>query len=55
MFQYWMFPGPLTRVHPFGLAGILLGPLLIGLLKASIDTVTAQCHRKRAEDRPTRD
>lgn len=38
---YWMFLGLVTGVYTFGLAGILLGPLLIGLLKASIDTVTA--------------
>jgi predicted PurR-regulated permease PerM len=29
-------------VYTFGLAGILLGPILIGLLKAVIDTVTAR-------------
>jgi predicted PurR-regulated permease PerM len=36
---YWMFVGLVTGVYTFGLAGILLGPILIGLLKAVIDTV----------------
>lgn len=39
---YWMFVGLVTGVYTFGLAGILLGPILIGLLKAIVDTVTAQ-------------
>jgi len=30
-----------TGVYTFGLAGILIGPILIGLLKAVVDTVTA--------------
>lgn len=38
---YWMFVGLITGVYTFGLAGIVLGPMLIGLLKAVIDTVTA--------------
>jgi predicted PurR-regulated permease PerM len=29
-------------VYTFGLAGILIGPILIGLLKAVVDTVTAR-------------
>ena len=39
---YWMFVGLVTGVYTFGLAGILLGPMLIGLLKAIIDTVTSK-------------
>ena len=39
---YWMFVALITGVYTFGLAGILLGPILIGLLKAVIDTVTAK-------------
>ena len=39
---YWMFIALITGVYTFGLAGILLGPILIGLLKAVIDTVTAR-------------
>ena len=38
---YWMFVGLVCGVYTFGLAGILLGPILIGLLKAVVDTVTA--------------
>lgn len=38
---FWMFVGLVTGVYTFGIAGILLGPILIGLLKAIIDTVTA--------------
>jgi len=30
-----------TGVYTFGLVGILLGPILIGLLKAILDTITA--------------
>jgi predicted PurR-regulated permease PerM len=39
---YWMFVALVTGVYTFGLAGILLGPILIGLLKAVVDTLTAQ-------------
>jgi predicted PurR-regulated permease PerM len=39
---YWMFVALVTGVYTFGLAGILLGPILIGLLKAVVDSVTAQ-------------
>lgn len=38
---YWMFVGLVTGVYTFGIAGILLGPILIGLLKAILDTVTS--------------
>lgn len=38
---YWMFVALVTGVYTFGLAGILIGPIVIGLLKAIIDTVTA--------------
>ena len=38
---YWMLVALVTGVYTFGLAGILLGPILIGLLKAIVDTVTA--------------
>lgn len=37
---YWMFVGLVTGVYTFGLVGIVLGPILIGLLKAILDTVT---------------
>ncbi|MDQ6831131.1 MAG: AI-2E family transporter [Gemmatimonadota bacterium] len=39
---YWMFVALVTGVYTFGIVGILLGPIIIGLLKAVIDTVTAQ-------------
>ena len=38
---YWMFIGLIAGVYTFGLPGIVLGPLTIGLLKALIDVVTA--------------
>ncbi len=37
---YWMLVGLVTGVFTFGLVGILLGPILIGLLKAILDTIT---------------
>lgn len=39
---YWMFVGLVTGVYTFGIVGILLGPVVIGLLKAVLDTVTTQ-------------
>ena len=39
---YWMLVALVTGVYTFGLAGILIGPILIGMLKAIIDTVTAE-------------
>jgi predicted PurR-regulated permease PerM len=39
---YWMLVALVTGVYTFGIAGILLGPVLIGLLKAILDTITAQ-------------
>ena len=47
---YWMFVGLVTGVYTFGLAGILLGPILIGLLKAILDTVTAQASWRILDD-----
>ncbi len=46
---YWMFVALITGVYTFGLAGILLGPILIGLLKAIVDTVTARSTWKLTE------
>jgi predicted PurR-regulated permease PerM len=37
---YWMFIGIVTGVYAFGLPGVVLGPALIGLLKAILDTIT---------------
>lgn len=39
---YWMLLALITGVYTFGLVGILLGPMLIGLLKAILDTITSQ-------------
>jgi predicted PurR-regulated permease PerM len=39
---FWMFVGLVTGVYTFGIAGILLGPVIIGLLKATLDTATGQ-------------
>ena len=49
---YWMFVGLVTGVYAFGLAGVLLGPLLIGLLKAVIDTVTTPASWRLLETEP---
>jgi predicted PurR-regulated permease PerM len=49
---YWMLVGLVTGVYTFGLSGILLGPILIGLLKAVIDTVTAGGHWRFADPEP---
>jgi len=37
---YWMLVGLVTGVYTFGLVGIMLGPIVIGLLKATLDTIT---------------
>ena len=47
---YWMFVALVTGVYTFGLAGILLGPILIGLLKAVVDSVTAHASWRLADD-----
>jgi predicted PurR-regulated permease PerM len=46
---YWMFVGLVTGVYTFGLAGILLGPILIGLLKAIVDTLSARSNWRLIE------
>ena len=46
---YWMFVALVTGVYTFGLAGILLGPILIGLLKAVVDSVTAHASWRLAD------
>ena len=42
---YWMLVGLITGVYTFGLVGVLLGPIVIGLLKAIVDTVSATTWR----------
>jgi predicted PurR-regulated permease PerM len=51
---YWMLVALVTGVYTFGLVGILLGPMLIGLLKAILDTITSQpaWHWTDASDTP---
>jgi len=39
IYFYWMLVALVTGVYTFGLVGILLGPMLIGLLKAIFDTI----------------
>jgi predicted PurR-regulated permease PerM len=36
---YWMFLGLVAGVYAFGPEGLVLGPLLIGILKAAVDTL----------------
>jgi predicted PurR-regulated permease PerM len=38
---YWMLVGLVTGVYTFGIVGVLLGPMVIGLLKAIVDTITS--------------
>ena len=47
---YWMLVGLVTGVYTFGLVGILLGPMVIGLLKAIIDTITAPSSWRMLDD-----
>ncbi|MGH7662813.1 MAG: AI-2E family transporter [Gemmatimonadaceae bacterium] len=47
---YWMFVGLVTGVYTFGIAGILIGPILIGLLKAVVDTLTASASWRLLDD-----
>ncbi|MEJ2503088.1 MAG: AI-2E family transporter [Gemmatimonadota bacterium] len=37
---YWMFIALVTGVYTFGLIGIIIGPVLIGVLKAAFESVT---------------
>lgn len=47
---YWMLVGLVTGVYTFGLVGVLLGPMVIGLLKAIVDTITATSSWRILED-----
>jgi predicted PurR-regulated permease PerM len=51
---FWMFIGLVTGVYTFGIVGVLLGPVIIGLLKATLDTVTshASWHLVGADGEP---
>jgi len=50
---YWMLVGLVTGVYTFGLVGVLLGPIVIGLLKAIIDTITATTTWRLLDDDET--
>jgi predicted PurR-regulated permease PerM len=39
---YWMFIGLVAGVYTFGLPGLVLGPVIVGLLKAVFDTITGE-------------
>jgi predicted PurR-regulated permease PerM len=47
---YWMLVGLVTGVYTFGLVGVILGPIVISLLKAIVDTVTASSSWRRVLD-----
>ena len=47
---YWMLVGLVTGVYTFGLMGVILGPIVISLLKAVIDTITAQSSWRQVLD-----
>ena len=50
---YWMLVGLITGVFTFGLVGVLLGPMVIGLLKAIVDTITATSTWRLLDDEET--
>ena len=50
---YWMLVGLITGVYTFGIVGVLLGPMVIGLLKAIVDTITATSSRRLLDDEET--
>ncbi len=47
---YWMLVGLVTGVYTFGLVGVLLGPMVIGLLKAIIDTISSASSWRLLDD-----
>lgn len=47
---YWMFIGLIAGVYAFGVSGIVLGPILVGLLKAILDTITTDRSWQQARD-----
>ena len=50
---YWMLVGLITGVYTFGIVGVLLGPMVIGLLKAIVDTITATSTWRLLDDDET--
>ena len=49
---YWMFIALVTGVYTFGLAGIVIGPILIALLRATFEAVTDSGRRSPGASRP---
>ena len=49
---YWMFMALVTGVYTFGLAGIIIGPILIAILRAVFETVTDRPGRAPAALQP---
>ena len=49
---YWMFIALVTGVYTFGLVGIIIGPIVIGVLKAVFETVTAPIRGDEAQAQP---
>jgi predicted PurR-regulated permease PerM len=47
---YWMLVGLITGVYTFGIVGVLLGPMVIGLLKAIVDTITSKTSWRLLDD-----
>jgi predicted PurR-regulated permease PerM len=50
---YWMLVGLITGVYTFGIVGVLLGPMVIGLLKAIGDMITATSSWRLLDDDET--
>lgn len=46
---YWMFVALVAGVYTFGIPGIVVGPVVVGLLKAIFDTITAELQWAKAE------
>ena len=46
---YWMFIALVTGVYTFGLVGIIIGPVLIAVLKAILDTLSAPVFEGRSD------
>ena len=47
---YWMFVALIAGVYTFGMPGIVIGPIVVGLLKAVFDTITTELDWMQAGD-----
>jgi len=47
---YWMFVALVSGVYTFGVAGVVIGPIVVGVLKALFDTITVDPDRLAAQD-----